>query len=45
MQQEQMRRHMGSAAAAASNAPSSANDTVTNHPQSAIELGTILLLN
>ena len=45
MQQEQMRRHMGSAAAAASNAPSSANDTVTNHPQSTIELGTILLLN
>ena len=40
IQQEQMRRHMGSAAAAASNAPSNSNESVTNQPQPSIEIGT-----
>ena len=43
MQQEQMRRHMGSAAAAASNAPSANNDTTANQSQPSIELGMLYI--
>ena len=40
VQQETMRRHMGSAAAAANNAPVIVNETGANHASSPIELGT-----
>ena len=40
VQQETMRRHMGSAAAAANNAPASVNETGTNHTANSIDLGT-----
>ena len=45
MQQEQMRRHMASAAGAASNAPSAANETEANLAQPSVELGRYCVYN